>query len=403
MTTQSTRARNSGALSPVERQIVLFSAGTAARRNRQRAEMETLVEGIDWSRLGEALWLRGLIPSLGPRIVELAAGRVNDGFTALVERTIEAGRRQSVFLQLFTRRVIATLAAAGIRSAPLKGPLMGELLYGDPGRRISHDIDLLVPLAQLPEAVEVIRQLGYGPPEDHTEDDGLPQLHFALIHAAQELPSIELHWRIHWYERKFAQERLLPPTCEATGTWRPGAADELLALLQFYARDGFVDLRLATDIGAWWDLRGQELRRGEIGDLIRAYPALLHAVSVAARVAEATVGLPGRDVIGEPPTLTLRDRMAIRLANPHPEDGEAQIYAEIGLIDGLLTPRRDVAKFVRRQLLLPSEVVEARERGDNRSGVRPRLRPRGRVGHGLAVLGRYGLAMGRLARREAKP
>jgi hypothetical protein len=365
--------------------------------------METLVERIDWSRLGEALWLRGLIPSLGPRIVELAAGRASDGFTTLVERTIEAGRRQSVFLQLFTQRVVATLAAVGIRSTPLKGPLMGELLYGDPGRRISHDIDLLVPLAELSEAVTVVRQLGFRPPGDHTEVDGLPQLHFALIHAAQELPSIELHWRIHWYERRFAQERLLPPTCEAANAWRPAAADELLALLQFYARDGFVDLRLATDIGAWWDLRGEELRRGEIGDLLRAYPALFHVVSVAAMVAEATVGLPARNVIGEMPRLTLRDRIATRLANPHPEGSEAQIYAEIGLIDGLLTPRRDVGEFVRRQLLLPSEVVEARERGDHRGGVRSRLRPRGRVGHGLAVLGRYGLAMGRLARREAKP
>jgi hypothetical protein len=145
------------------------------------------------------------------------------------------------------------------------------------------------------------------------------------------------------------------------------------------------------------------LQRGEIGDLLRAYPALFHVVSVAARVAEATVGLPARDAIGELPRLTLRDRIAMRLANPHPEGSEAQIYAEIGLIDGLLTPRREVGQFIRRQLLLPSEVVEARERGDNHSGVRSRLRPHGKVGHGLAVLGRYGLAMGRLARRDAKP
>ena len=74
------------------------------------------------------------------------------------------------------------LADAGIRCTPLKGPLLGEAIYGDPGRRLSSDIDLLVAPEQLQAAVEVVRGLGYGAPTDHVGADGLPLLHFVLVH-----------------------------------------------------------------------------------------------------------------------------------------------------------------------------------------------------------------------------
>ncbi len=50
---------------------------------------------------------------------------------------------------------------------------------------------------------------------------------------------MELHWRVHWYERSFAHERLLPPTPDdPPQNWRPAPADELAALLLFYAGMG---------------------------------------------------------------------------------------------------------------------------------------------------------------------
>ena len=93
----------------------------------------------------------------------------------------------------------------------MKGPLLAEAIYGDPGRRLSSDIDLLVAPEQLRSAVEVVRRLGYAAPTDYVQDSGLPLLHFGLVHERRELPPVELHWRVHWYERDFARERLLPP------------------------------------------------------------------------------------------------------------------------------------------------------------------------------------------------
>jgi hypothetical protein len=378
--------------SQAERQVILVSAGTAARRDAMRDQARRLMAGVDWSRLAETLRSRKLLPALGPRILELAEGSASESFSVAVEQALEAGRRQGALLQLITLRTMAMLAAAGIRSTPLKGPLFGEVIYDDPGRRLSSDIDLLVAPEQLQTAVEVVRGLGYGAPFDYVEHSGLPLLHFALGHERGELPPVELHWRIHWYEQDFARERLLPPAGDPPDAWRPAPADELAALLLFYARDGFIDLRLATDLSAWWDIFGADLPPGALDELLSAYPTLARAITVAVKAAEKTVGLPASQIINDMPKFGLRDRMVVRMVNPNPHTSKSQLYADRGLIDGLLTPTGGFGSFVRRQILPPREVLNQHARHGARQ------RPRSSLGRGVGVLARYGVTMARLVR-----
>jgi hypothetical protein len=381
-------------ISHAERQVILLGASTAARRQRATPEqVGRLTAAIDWSRLAEALRQRKLLPVLGPRILELARGRASEDFANAVDEAIGAGRRHGAFLQLVAMRMIAALADAGIPAAPLKGPLMGEILYGDPGRRLSSDVDLLVAPEHLIKGVEVVRGLGYRAPVDYVDSDGLPLLHFALVHEKGELPPVELHWRIHWYERAFARERLLPPAGADPTEWRPEPTDELAALLLFYARDGFVDLRLACDLSAWWDVFGAGVRPGALDELLVVYPALARAVRVALKVAERIVGLPATRISGDIRRAGVRERIAVRLANPNPHTSAAQLYADTGLIDGLLMPRGDFGSFIKREVLLPREVLEE---FDRRS---PKRRARSSVGRGAGLLGRYVLTMTRLAHR----
>jgi hypothetical protein len=380
------------ASSQAERQLILLSAGTATRRGAMAQRAARLTVQVDWPRLSRTLRTRRLLPTLGPRIVELANGSASDDFAEAVEQATAMGRRHGAFLQLISLRAIAMLADAGIRSVALKGPLLGEAIYGDPGRRPSNDIDLLVPPEQLRAAVEVMRELGYIAPTDHVYADGLPLLHFTLIHERGELPPVELHWRVHWYEQSFARERLLPPAADPLGSWRPAPADELAALLLFYARDGFVGLRLASDLSAWWDVYGVQLAPGALDELLRTYPAFARAIPVAAAVAEGIAGLPAAQIIANMPKLGLRGRMAVRLANPNPRSSSSQLYADMGLIDGLLMPRGDFGAFVQRQVLPPPEVL------DQQAQHAARSRARSPLGRGAGVLGRYGLTMANLAR-----
>jgi hypothetical protein len=378
--------------SQAERQLMLLSAGTSARRWAMGERANRLTAEVNWPRLAETLRPRRLLPTLGPRIVELANGRASDDFAAAVEQATATGRRHGAFLQLISLRAIAMLADAGVRAVALKGPLLAEAIYGDPGRRPSSDIDLLVSPEQLQTAVEVMRGLGYGAPTDHVYDDGLPLLHFTLVHERGELPPLELHWRVHWYERSFAHERLLPPAMDPLGGWRPAPADELGALLLFYARDGFVGLRLASDLSAWWDVYGAELAPGALDELPRTYPAFARVIPVAVAVAERIVGLPAARIIGDVHRWGLRERMAVRLANPNPSSSPSQLYADMGLIDGLLIPRGGFGAFVRRQVLPPPEVL------DQQARHAARRRARSSLGRGAGVLGRYGLTMAHLVR-----
>jgi hypothetical protein len=375
-----------------EQRIALLTAATASRRLETRAEARSLLGSIEWPHLTETLRRRRLLSTLGPRIVELMEGEPSGEFAATVEQALEAGRHHGLFLTLVSQRVTSALADAGIRSQPLKGPQLSEAIYGDPGRRLSNDVDLLVPPEQLATAVEVVRELGYDPPADRAGDDGLPQLHFALVHGRGELPPVELHWRIHWYERAFARERLLPPSLDAAADWRPRPVDELAALLQFYGRDGFVDLRLAADIAAWWDAFGAELSAGALDEVMAAYPRLARVLGVGARVAERTVGLPASLVMTAPSRLDLRERIALCLADPNPRTSESQLHAEMGLVDGLLTPADDLRAFARRQILEPPQAPERAATGAEDRGLL-RIRYAARVLVRCGVLGRYALAI----------
>ena len=191
-----------------ERQLILLCASTAARRNALRERAWRLIDGIDWAHLAEELRLRRLLPTLGPRVLQLAEGRASDDFLAAVDGALVTGRRHGTCQQLVGAYAIEALADAGIRCTPLKGPWLGENIYADPGRRLSVDIDLLVDSEQLSAAVKVVRGLGYNAPTDPVDSDGLPLLHFALTHERGELPPVELHWRVHWYERSFARARV---------------------------------------------------------------------------------------------------------------------------------------------------------------------------------------------------
>jgi hypothetical protein len=311
-----------------------------------------------------------------------------------VDEAIEVGRRHGGFLELITLQVMTRLAQCEIPCATLKGPRMAEILYGDRGRRLSGDIDLLVAAEHLRAAAELGSELGYLAPTDPLRDGGLPLLHFVLVHEKDVLPPLELHWRVHWYERSFARERLLPATVDPLGTWRPSPADDLVALLLFYARDGFADLRLATDLSAWWDVFGTTLPPGSVDALLRRYPMLARVVRTSANVAEHMIGLPTDEIFEDSPALGVRERVATRLADPHPQISPSQLYADMGLIDGLLAPSGGLGAFIRRQLLPPREVRErhARHHAGNRH-----MHTRSSLGRAAGMLARYGLALARLA------
>jgi hypothetical protein len=382
-----------------EHEILQLTARTTVSRETAGRRLELLSSRADWTILLGLLREARLLPTLGPRILEAAGEHVTEEFKASLEEALVEGRHQDALLQLISARITNALAAAGVRSTVLKGPQLGEVLYGEPGRRRSSDIDLLVGQEHLGAAVDVARELGYARPRDHVEASGLPLLHFTLIHERGEFPPLELHWRIHWYESRFARDRLLAPRPDPSGRWQPAPADQLAALLLYYARDGFTGLRQATDLGAWWDRFGDELPEGGLASIISAYPRLRRAVAAAVSVAVARLGLPPSPYPRSGAELGTRGRIAVSLATRERSfPSRQQLFAEIGLIDGLLTPPRGLGAFLGRQVAPPFEVIQGQaEKGGS-------VPVGSRAGYALRMLVRYAMALGgRLRRHKSRP
>jgi hypothetical protein len=366
---------------PAELELVFLLAGCEARRDELRPRARELFARADFTRLQREFADRRLLPLMGTRALAVAGDLAPAGFRDVVERALATARAQGLAAEWGMRHVVDSLAEAGIATLPLKGPVLAVEAHGDVGLRETADVDVLVDRRALDRAVGVLVDDGYSPPTDARRQDGLPDLHFSLTHP--RLPRVELHWRVHWYEQSFAGDMLAAATPGADGLLRPRPEDLAASLLLFYARDGFHGVRLAADIGAWWDRRGPELPPAFLEGHLDRYPELAPALTAAARAAEQVAGVAAVGWLGERAASGRRVAVATRLADWTQRGDRDQLMANMSLVGGLLGPRGSGREFARRELM-PRDVG-----------------PAGRAVHAAKMLARYGLALWRVRGRRS--
>ena len=252
---------------------------------------------------------------------------------------------------LLTDGVLRRFEDLGIPTLALKGVDLSHRLYGDSACRESRDIDVLVPPQHLERAKLLAQaEFGYAPPVDALGTDGRPLLHYRLEHP-NGWPSLELHWRVHWYDSASGLEMLRRSSMSA-GRRRMTRSDELASLLLFYARDGFVGIRDLAAIAAWWDRHGSELPPGGLAEFAETFPDLVPALRTSATVAAEMAGLPLAPLKLDAKRAKLRERRAAQLADPQPGPDTSMLLADMALVDLLLAPNLDLKGFARRQMLL---------------------------------------------------
>jgi hypothetical protein len=93
-------------------------------------------------------------------------------------------------------RILKSFEIAGVSVIPLKGAFLAEAVYGDIALRPMADLDLLVKPADLPRAVEALRQLGY---ESEQPFDPVAQQSGFQDMPPMRRPGgamVELHWTL---------------------------------------------------------------------------------------------------------------------------------------------------------------------------------------------------------------
>lgn len=314
----------------------------ALARRQYEPELARLAAAADYVLLESTLRRLKLLGLLGSRLVDAFPHAVPAAFVASVADIVSAGRRDAAHMELITWRLLQVLANAGITAMPLKGPLLAERLHGDPGLRLSHDVDLLVTPDELRPAVAALEGVGCTRPR---MGDALPRLHHIF-----ETPGgrpIELHWRIHWYESTYAKA-MLRRSCRRNGVLVPSPADELLSLLLFHARDGMTGLRTPVDVAAWWTQNDPEGTAGPVGEIVARHPRLALPAAAAALAVERVLGLPVPGVVSPRPRARRRVRAAARLSDWSLARSPAESDAATKIIDGLVTDASGLPGFLVR-------------------------------------------------------
>jgi hypothetical protein len=367
---------------------VLLLASTRAVREARAGEITGLAARADSPVLLDLLDRLQLSVLLGRRLREVTGGFDPWLEEQLVERTL-AARGNGEAQEMVALGILASLSRAGIRALVLKGVVLARQLYGDAGARTSADIDILVSAADLAQAIEVVGVMGWRRREPTSASSQLPILHEELVHPT--LPMVELHWRVHWYETRFAADllaRAQSPAPHQPLIMEP--ADGLATLTLFYARDGFSGLKMAADVATWWDNRCEAADADAIiAAIATSYPELAGALWVATGVLGSLVGLP-TNFAGGP----LRWQIAAELAGPFIEPTAAHLGANASLVDLLLTPRGGRAASLRREV---QKVPKGLERPLTRDdGLRAYL---ARSEHVLRVTRRWAMALALATRR----
>lgn len=143
------------------------------------------IPGIDPARLAELADSHSLLPYLD------AAGVPIPGDWR------QRWARASFLLASEAARLAAVLDTAGIRSMPLKGPVLARMLFGDSARRQYGDLDVMVQPDQLDDALAALRGAGYEgklPPRTAARSARFNWYEELSLRHARSGIDLDLHW-----------------------------------------------------------------------------------------------------------------------------------------------------------------------------------------------------------------
>lgn len=156
---------------------------------------------IDWDRF--LAWVRRnrVAPLVYANLCQTAPPVVPSAVTLSLQRDYSHNARKVLGQVAETARICRLLADASIRSLIIKGPVLSQLVFGDPLLRESKDIDLLIDQARVSEFERIITRAGYRRVVPTELAPAMFELYqrrrcqFAYYLETREIV-LELHWRL---------------------------------------------------------------------------------------------------------------------------------------------------------------------------------------------------------------
>ncbi|HET6488548.1 MAG TPA: nucleotidyltransferase family protein, partial [Syntrophales bacterium] len=121
-----------------------------------------LPETVDWNRFVNLCEWHNVVPLVYRALPAACPGAIHPAAMNRLRNLCHNNTARTLFLTSELSRIQNALESCGVPAYPFKGPALSVMLYGDPARRQSNDLDILIPKEHVCRAMEVLDRLGYG-------------------------------------------------------------------------------------------------------------------------------------------------------------------------------------------------------------------------------------------------
>jgi hypothetical protein len=144
-----------------EHDLLLSCVRTAFLKDRTDPK-PALSATVDWNRfIGLCEW-HNVVPLVYRALSDVCQGAIPAEATGRLRSLCHNNTARALTLAPALSRILNALESCGVPAYPFKGPALSIMLYGDPARRQSKDLDILVPKERVRKAIDCFDSLGYG-------------------------------------------------------------------------------------------------------------------------------------------------------------------------------------------------------------------------------------------------
>jgi len=143
-----------------EHDLLLTCVRTASLKDRT-GPPPALPGTVDWNRFVSLCEWHNVVPLAYRSLPAACPGAVPPAAMNRLRSLCHNNTARSLFLASELARILNAFESSGIPAYPFKGPALAVMLYGDPARRQSKDLDILVPEGKLHRAMKVLGAQGY--------------------------------------------------------------------------------------------------------------------------------------------------------------------------------------------------------------------------------------------------
>jgi hypothetical protein len=118
-------------------------------------------QNIDWDHLFISANAHGLLPLLAAHLLTVARDLVPPPILPQLRVDCLGGAKSNIYLLRELMRILELFNAESIRALAFKGPVLGQMVYGDVGLRQAGDLDILIAKEDFTRTKELLQSNSY--------------------------------------------------------------------------------------------------------------------------------------------------------------------------------------------------------------------------------------------------